>query len=61
MKPALVRNVIYPAYRFIRRDHVFTKLGEMEKNQWLSKNELEEFQWRKLELLLESNKRIFKR
>jgi phenylacetate-CoA ligase len=53
MKPALVRNVIYPAYRFIRQDHVFTKLQELEKNQWLSKNELKELQWKKLELLLD--------
>ncbi len=53
MNPEIVRNIIYPAYRFIRHDHVFLKLKEMESNQWLSRQELKDLQWKKLILLLE--------
>ena len=53
MNPAIVRNIIYPAYRFIQRDDVFLRLGALERNQWLSRKELEDLQWEKLKLLLD--------
>ncbi|MBI5056329.1 MAG: aspartate 1-decarboxylase [Nitrospirae bacterium] len=53
MHPSLVKNVIYPAYRFLRRDNVFPTLREFEKNQWLSRDELKELQWVKLKRLLD--------
>lgn len=46
--PSVVRNVIYPIYRGLRGDRLLTMLEELERNQWLSKEELEELQWRNL-------------
>lgn len=52
MNPLLVKKIIYPFYRFIRSDQVFETLKELEKNQWLSTQELKKLQWEKLKLLL---------
>lgn len=46
--PAFVRNVIYPVYRGLRGDRVLSILEELERNQWLTPEEIEELQWRKL-------------
>ncbi len=53
MNPSLVRNIIYPAYRFIQRDGVFSTLKELERNQWLSGNDLKNLQVEKLKQLLD--------
>jgi phenylacetate-CoA ligase len=50
--PPLVRNVIYPAYRGLRGDRLILNLEELEKNQWLSPEELMELQWRHVEQYL---------
>jgi phenylacetate-CoA ligase len=50
--PPLVRNVIYPVYRGLRDDRLLENLAELEKNQWLSTDELEDLKWRKLDTLL---------
>jgi len=52
MNPAILRKLIYPTYRFFRQDKVLNKLEELEKNQWLSRQDLEAIQWEKLKLLL---------
>lgn len=52
MNPSLVRHMLYPAYRFIKQDDIYERLKELEKNQWLSRQELEELQWTKLKNLL---------
>jgi phenylacetate-CoA ligase len=48
LSPALVRKVIYPVYRKLRRDGLFEALDELEGNQWLSPHELKELQWSRL-------------
>jgi len=53
MNPWLVKNFIHPTYRFINKDDVSLRLKELESNQWLSKQELKNLQWKKLMLLLE--------
>ena len=50
--PSLVRNIIYPIYRGLRGDRLLFMLEELERNQWLSKEEIEEIQWRKIEYFL---------
>jgi len=50
--PPLVRNVIYPFYRGLRGDKLISFLEELERNQWLSREEIEEIQWRRLEAYL---------
>lgn len=51
--PSIVRNVIYPIYRGLRGDKVLTVLRELERNQWLSRGELEDIQWRLIESYLD--------
>jgi phenylacetate-CoA ligase len=48
----LIRNVIYPVYRGIRGDRLISALEELERNQWLSREENEEIQWRRIEQYL---------
>lgn len=52
MNPLLVKNIIYPTMRFFKKDEVFLRLKELEGNQWLSRQELKELQWRYLTRLL---------
>lgn len=50
---ALFRNVLFPLYESgLRRRKTLTYLAEYERNQRLSRDELEALQWRKLERLL---------
>jgi len=53
MKSKLVKNIIYPTYRFIKKDDVSMRLKELEGNQWLSRQELKDLQWKQLMILLE--------
>lgn len=52
MNPMIVRKLLYPAYRFIKRDGILPKLRELERKQWLSTDELLALQWTKLKKLL---------
>jgi phenylacetate-CoA ligase len=50
--PPLVRSVIYPAYRGLRGDRLISFLEELEKNQWRAPREIDDIQWRNVEILL---------
>jgi phenylacetate-CoA ligase len=50
--PPLVRNVIYPAYRGLRGDRLVSHLEELERNQWLTRDEIEDIRWRRVEQYL---------
>jgi len=50
--PSIVRHFIYPFYRGFRKDRVLSILNELERTQWLSGEEVEEVQWRRLISLL---------
>jgi len=52
LPPYLVRNFIYPLYRGFRQDRLLEILEELEKNQWLTRSEIEDIQWMKLKSLL---------
>ena len=47
--PPVVRIVIYPVYRGMRGDRLIALLEELEKGQWLSREAIEESQWRRVE------------
>ena len=50
---ALFRHVLFPLYESgLRRRKTLTYLAEYERSQWLSRDELAQLQWRKLERLL---------
>lgn len=53
LHPAFARNVVYPVYRGLRGDRVLELLAGMERNQWLTIEEVEDLQWRLLLRLLE--------
>ncbi|MBN1164147.1 MAG: aspartate 1-decarboxylase [Candidatus Krumholzibacteriota bacterium] len=53
LAPSLVRNVIYPVYRGLRGDKLLQILQELEENQYLSPEELEDIQWRRMSAFLE--------
>lgn len=50
--PAVVRHLVYPFYRGFRKDMVLSILKDLEDNQWFSKEQIEEIQWKKLKRLL---------
>ena len=52
MHPALVRKVIYPLYRAIKRDNVLTHLAEMHRVQSMEPELIRRYQWDKLKPLL---------
>jgi phenylacetate-CoA ligase len=54
LSPVIVRNVIYPVYRGFRGDRLLSVLAELENNQWLSREEIEDIQWRRMADLLKS-------
>lgn len=49
----LVRQVIYPAYRWIKRDNLFALLTDMRRTQRASPDEIRDLQWSRLKLLLD--------
>jgi phenylacetate-CoA ligase len=53
MHPAVVRNILYPVYRALKRDRVLSYLGEMRKVQRLEPDEVRRYQWKKLGRLLD--------
>lgn len=52
LSPGLIRNVVYPLYRGLRRDRLLVELEELERHQWLSAAEIEDLQWRRLAALV---------
>jgi phenylacetate-CoA ligase len=52
MNPMLVRNVLFPAFRWLRGDDRLKKADEFIRNQWLSADELAALQWKKFKNLL---------
>ena len=52
MHPTLVRKVLYPAYRALKRDHVLTYLADMRRVQVMEPEEIRKYQWDKLRKLL---------
>lgn len=53
MNRTVLREVIYPAYRRIKRDNLFGFLAEMRRVQSAPPDEIRDFQWLRLKLLLE--------
>ncbi len=54
LTPSLVRNVIHPVYRGLRGDRLLNILAELEKNQWLSPEEIEDIQWQRMDIFLKA-------
>ena len=52
MHPALVRKVLYPAYRALKHDDVLTYLDEMRRVQVLAPEDIRAYQWAKLRRIL---------
>lgn len=52
LPPALVRRFAYPLSRRLRGDRVLDALAGLERDQWLSRAQIEELQWRRLKDLL---------
>jgi phenylacetate-CoA ligase len=53
MNPFIIRKVIYPVYRALKRDNVLAYLDEMHRVQSLDPEEIRAFQWGKMKSLLE--------
>jgi phenylacetate-CoA ligase len=53
MHPLIVRKVLYPAYRALKRDKVLSHLAEMRRVQYLTPDLIRQYQWDKLKRLLE--------
>jgi len=53
MNRYLLRKIIYPAYRTLRRDNVLRYLDEMHRVQVMERDEIRAFQWAKMKKLLE--------
>jgi phenylacetate-CoA ligase len=52
MHPALVRKVLYPAYRALKHDDVLAYLNEMRRVQVLAPEDIRAYQWAKLRKIL---------
>jgi phenylacetate-CoA ligase len=52
MHPALVRKVLYPAYRALKRDKVLAYLEDMRRVQVLEPEEIRKYQWEKVRKIL---------
>ena len=52
MDRSLVRKVLYPAYRALKRDSVLTRLAEMRRVQAMEPDAIREYQWEKLRTIL---------
>lgn len=53
MHPAIVRRIIYPVFRALKRDRVLCYLDEMRRVQWLEPEAIRRYQWEKLKKLLD--------
>ncbi len=52
MHPMLVRKVLYPAYRALKRDDVLAYLANMHRVEVMEPEEIRKYQWEKLRKLL---------
>lgn len=52
MHPTLVRRILYPAYRALKRDEVLAYLADMRRVQVMEPEEIRKYQWEKLAKLL---------
>ncbi len=52
MNPFIIRKLLYPLYRKIKRDRVLAYLDEMHRIERLEPEEIRQFQWEKLKRLL---------
>jgi len=52
MIPSIVRNIIYPVHEALLHRPTFSYLTALEKSQWLSQDDMEQLQLRKLKALL---------
>lgn len=52
LHPFFVRNFVYPLYRGFRQDRLLEALEDLENNEWLSPDELEDLQWKKVKWFL---------
>jgi len=57
MNKYLIRKVLFPAYRAVKRDGVLDRLAEMHRVETLHPDQIREFQWKKLKALLEYSAR----
>ena len=57
MNKYLIRKVLFPAYRAVKRDGVLDRLAEMHRVEKLDPDEIRRFQWEKLKALLEYSAR----
>lgn len=53
MNPFLLRKIIYPAYRALKRDDVLRYLDEMHRVEVLDADQIRAFQWTKMKAVLE--------
>jgi phenylacetate-CoA ligase len=53
MNPLLVRKILFPVYRSLKRDNVLGYVAEMRSVQALDPDQVREYQWRKLKEMLE--------
>ena len=53
MNRFLLREVVYPVYRTLKRDRVLAHLAEMRSVQWMDPDEILAFQWGKLSRLVD--------
>lgn len=59
MHPAIVRTIIYPIYRALKRDKVLFYLDEMRRVQHLDPGDIRRYQWGKLRKILDhASKRV---
>ena len=56
-KPFLIRRIIYPIHGIVSGRPILRRAEELEKTQWLAARELEELQWKKLNMLLDRVRR----
>jgi len=57
MNRYLIREILYPAYRAIKRDGVLGYLAEMQRLESLEPDQIRQFQWKKFKTLLEYSAR----
>src|SRR6266576_1311201 len=53
MNPSLLRQIILPAWQYLNRQNSLQVLGQLERSQWLSADELDDLRWRRVGRLLE--------
>ena len=52
MYPIIIKHILFPLHEFLRGRKTLKYLKELERIQWLSPEEIKEYQWKKLKKLL---------